>query len=106
MSSDKDAAAFGEYFGSHMAGFFAVSFAESALREEISERYGVECVPHLVVIDAVSGEAMHTRDNMQNFVVQFGASAFPFARATIAALKTAATAELAAFVTTPRRPVP
>ncbi|CAE8616270.1 unnamed protein product [Polarella glacialis] len=60
VSSDRDQAAFEEYYGS--MSFYAMPFSNRAQKEKLSEKFAVKGIPTLVLLD---GEGKCLADNIR-----------------------------------------
>ena len=62
-SSDRDEAAFNEYFGEMP--WLALPYADRATKEKLSKKYKVSGIPTLVILDAKTGEVITTKARAQ-----------------------------------------
>ena len=77
--------------------WLAVSFDDTDLREgELPQRFGCSGIPHLVLVDAVTGKEI-TREGVE-IISQFGPAAFPYSEAAINAALEGARQKLLAVV--------
>lgn len=86
-SSDSDEDAFKAYYA-EMTGFHALPYSDRATKEALSTKFGVEGIPSLVVIDAITGELITT--DGRSLVGKYGGAAFPLTAASIKNCKAAA----------------
>ncbi|KAF8698720.1 hypothetical protein HU200_034972 [Digitaria exilis] len=83
LSADNDEEAFNAYFAKMP--WLAVPFSDSDSREAIDGRFKVSGIPHLVILDAKTGE-VYTEDGVE-FVSVYGVEAYPFTPERINELK-------------------
>ncbi|KAG2540170.1 probable nucleoredoxin 1-1 [Panicum virgatum] len=83
VSGDQDEEAFNSYFGKMP--WLAVPFSDSEGREGLDGRFKVSGIPHLVILDAKTGE-VYTEDGVE-FVSEYGVEAYPFTPERINELK-------------------
>ncbi|KAF8698719.1 hypothetical protein HU200_034971 [Digitaria exilis] len=74
VSGDKNDEAFNAYFAKMP--WLAVPFSDSEGRKGINGRFKVSGIPHLVILDAKTGE-VYTEDGVE-FVTGYGVEAYPF----------------------------
>lgn len=82
-SADRNEEAFNEYFAKMP--WLAVPFSDSEGREALDGRFKVSGIPHLVILDAKTGE-VYTEDGVE-FVSEYGVEAYPFTPDRINELK-------------------
>jgi len=70
VSSDRDSGSFDEYYAS--MSWLAIPFADRAAKQRVSEKFGVNGIPTLVVLDGATGaiKAANGRNDMQNGKVE------------------------------------
>jgi nucleoredoxin len=83
LSGDQDEEAFNAYFAKMP--WLAVPFSDSEGRKGLDERFEVQGIPHLVILDAKTGEVL-TDDGVE-FVSEYGIEAYPFTPDKISELK-------------------
>uniref|UniRef100_K4A7K4 protein-disulfide reductase n=1 Tax=Setaria italica TaxID=4555 RepID=K4A7K4_SETIT len=83
VSGDQDEEAFNEYFAKMP--WLAVPFSDSEGREALDGRFKVSGIPHLVILDAKTGE-VYTEDGV-GLVSEYGVEAYPFTPERINELK-------------------
>uniref|UniRef100_A0A0E0GNZ2 protein-disulfide reductase n=1 Tax=Oryza nivara TaxID=4536 RepID=A0A0E0GNZ2_ORYNI len=83
VSGDSDQDAFNAYFAKMP--WLAVPFSDSEALAKLNERYKVMGIPHLVILDAKSGE-IYTEDGVE-LVHEYGTEAYPFTTERINELK-------------------
>lgn len=90
VSSDRGADAFQEYH-SEMS-FPALPYESRDIKTKLSKKFSVEGIPHLVAVDAATGEedtsvSAALDGDLRSFIVQNGAAAFPLCPAHIQKMK-------------------
>ncbi|TVU46616.1 hypothetical protein EJB05_06162 [Eragrostis curvula] len=83
VSGDQDEEAFNSYFAKMP--WLAVPFSDSEGREGLNDRFKVSGIPHLVILNAKTGE-VYTEDGVE-FVSEYGVEAYPFTPDRINELK-------------------
>uniref|UniRef100_A0A0E0D1X2 protein-disulfide reductase n=1 Tax=Oryza meridionalis TaxID=40149 RepID=A0A0E0D1X2_9ORYZ len=83
VSGDKDQEAFDAYFAKMP--WLAVPFPDSECRAKLNKRFKVRGIPHLVILNAASGE-VYTEDGVE-LVTEHGTEAYPFTTERINELK-------------------
>jgi nucleoredoxin len=83
VSGDQDEEAFNAYFAKMP--WLAVPFSDSEGRKGLDGRFEVRGIPHLVILDAKTGEVL-TGDGVE-FVSEYGIEAYPFTPERISELK-------------------
>jgi len=83
VSGDQDEEAFNAYFAKMP--WLAVPFSDSEGRKSLDERFEVNGIPHLVFLDAKTGEVL--TDEGVEFVSEYGIEAYPFTTERINELK-------------------
>ncbi|KAM0853089.1 hypothetical protein ACQ4PT_051328 [Festuca glaucescens] len=83
VSGDQDEEAFNAYFAKMP--WLAVPFSDSEGRKGLDGRFEVRGIPHLVILDATTGEVL-TGDGVE-FVSEYGIEAYPFTPERISELK-------------------
>ncbi|XP_044967845.1 probable nucleoredoxin 1-2 [Hordeum vulgare subsp. vulgare] len=83
VSGDQDEEAFNAYFAKMP--WLAVPFSDSEGRKNLDERFEVNGIPHLVFLDAKTGEVL--TDEGVEFVSEYGIEAYPFTTERINELK-------------------
>ncbi|XP_063721468.1 uncharacterized protein LOC134848062 [Symsagittifera roscoffensis] len=83
VSSDRDETAFAEYHAEMP--WLALPYDKRDKKEELSEKFGVEGIPTLALLDAETGETI-TSDG-RTYISEFGAPGFPFSEEHITNLK-------------------
>ncbi|KAG8063084.1 hypothetical protein GUJ93_ZPchr0003g17881 [Zizania palustris] len=83
VSADHDADAFNAYFAKMP--WLAVPFSDAEGRSGLDKRFKVRGIPHLVILNAKSGE-VYTEDGVQ-LVSEYGTEAYPFTPERINELK-------------------
>jgi len=83
VSGDQGEEAFNEYFADMP--WLAVPFSDSEGREGLDSRFKVSGIPHLVILDAKTGE-VYTEDGVE-YVSEYGVEAYPFTPDKINELK-------------------
>ncbi|VAH36746.1 unnamed protein product [Triticum turgidum subsp. durum] len=86
VSGDQDEEAFNAYFAKMP--WLAVPFSDSEGRKSLDERFDVNGIPHLVFLDAKTGEVL--TDEGVEFVSEYGIEAYPFTTERINELKVVA----------------
>ncbi|XP_066378874.1 probable nucleoredoxin 1-1 [Miscanthus floridulus] len=82
-SADQNEEAFNEYFAKMP--WLAVPFSDTEGRAALDGRFKVSGIPHLVILDAKTGE-VYTEDGVE-FVSEYGVEAYPFTPDRINELK-------------------
>ena len=59
MSSDRDEATFGSYFGSMPAGFLAVPWSDRARKEQLNQRFRVSGIPSVILVKIAKAQSPH-----------------------------------------------
>ena len=96
VSSDSDVDAFNDYH--KKITFPALPFERRDLKQSLSERFGVQGIPTLILMDA-EGNQIHDKDesiDLRSLVTQHGSSAFPFTKERLSQLEVEAKAKQAA----------
>ncbi|XP_052146508.1 probable nucleoredoxin 1-1 isoform X2 [Oryza glaberrima] len=83
VSGDKDQEAFDAYFAKMP--WLALPFSDSECRAKLNKRFKVRGIPHLVILNATSGE-VYTEDGVE-LVTVHGTEAYPFTTERINELK-------------------
>ena len=83
VSGDQDEEAFNAYFAKMP--WLAVPFSDSEGRKGLDEQFEVRGIPHLVILDAKTGEVL-TGDGVE-IVSEYGIGAYPFTPERISELK-------------------
>uniref|UniRef100_A0A0E0KEW1 protein-disulfide reductase n=1 Tax=Oryza punctata TaxID=4537 RepID=A0A0E0KEW1_ORYPU len=83
VSGDKDQEAFDAYFAKMP--WLSVPFSDSECRANLNKRFKVRGIPHLVILNATSGE-VYTEDGFE-LVSEYGTEAYPFTTERINELK-------------------
>jgi nucleoredoxin len=83
VSGDQDEEAFNSYFAKMP--WLAVPFSYTEGREGLHSRFKVSGIPHLVILNAKTGE-VYTEDGVE-FVSEYGVEAYPFTPEKINELK-------------------
>lgn len=88
VSSDRDAEAFQEYH-SEMS-FPALPYESRDIKTKLSEKFRVNGIPHLVAVDASTGEESSVNaavGDLRSFIIQHGAASFPLCPSHIQKIK-------------------
>lgn len=83
VSGDQDDEAFNAYFAKMP--WLAVPFSDSDGRKDLDDRFNVRGIPHLIILNAKTGE-VYTEDGVE-YVSEYGIEAYPFTPERINELK-------------------
>lgn len=96
VSSDRDATSFREY---HLEMTFpALPYEARDVKAELSEKFRVDGIPHMVAVDASTGEASPVNEaagDLRSFITKHGAAAFPLTPSHVEKMKAEAGQEKA-----------